>query len=486
MTTRAVLAGVLVLLALQDRGESQVGSDLQPVAINEILTNDPAAPGAQFIELFNVTDEPVDLVGWRLQVWRSGSITDFVLSGVVPRRGYFLIVNPLSQPFYVPSADLVLPFNMGTIAGSLVLRGPTQVVSDTVGWGITSGPVEGAPAPNPPSGQSIARSLPGFDTDNNSADFRIQNPPSPKNSTDSQEPNLPPVFDPIPSQTVSEGATLALIVTAYDPEGGLVTLQADVLPAGATFDPSTGVFSWVPFFGAAQGNPYFVTFIATDDQGLRSGLTVEIRVVLPAVVVAITSPTSDPTYATTFSSITLSGTVSNVPAVQSVTWSNAATGGAGTANGVSPWSALIPLKAGDNAIQVSALGVDGVLGTSSILVTYTPPDGGVLLTAPAQISARMLVLTVNADVATSGDVGKVYLGGQVLVLAPDGSVRDSTGILPVIVSNASRVVLSYTQKTALSKAKAGDSMAVTVTLTGLKTGQVTFAAADAAVVKVGP
>lgn len=484
--TLVILVGGLALLASQDRAESQVGSPGQPVAINEFQINDPLTPGAQFVELFNVTSGPVDLNGWTLQSWRNGVPANLPLMGLIPPRSYFLIVNPLFLQVEPPD-QIASPgqLTMSAVGGSLVLL-RNNVPCDTVGWGnVPNSLFEGSPALPPPSGQSLGRSPAGKDTDNNVVDFKNQTP-TPMNSSHTESSNLFPIIDPVPPQTVTEGAFLTFTITAFDPEGGALILESGPLPPGATYNTNTGVFSWTPPYGAALNSPYFISFTALDDVGQMSKISVQITVLPPVVTVAITSPTPNPTYTTGVSPVILGGTLSNVPAVQSVSWSNAATGGTGPAAGLSPWSASVPLKPGSNAIQVSAIGADGVLGTASILVTYNPPTGGILLTAPAQVSVKMFSLTVNAEVATSGDVGTVYLGGQVLVLAPDGSVRDNSAVQPVVVSNGSRLVLSYLQKTALGKAKAGDSLLVITTLTGLKTGQVTFKTAETAVVKVVP
>jgi hypothetical protein len=52
-------------------------------------------------------------------------------------------------------------------------------------------------------------------------------------------------------------------VTATDPDGNNITLSATDLPSGATFTPSTGVFSWTP--GYPTAGVYTPTFTATDD-----------------------------------------------------------------------------------------------------------------------------------------------------------------------------------------------------------------------------
>lgn len=78
--------------------------------------------------------------------------------------------------------------------------------------------------------------------------------------------NHPPVLDPIGDQTVDEQTVLQFTVTASDPEdvppNGL-TLHAEGLPPGATFDPETGVFTWTPT--EDQDGTYWVTFRVIDD-----------------------------------------------------------------------------------------------------------------------------------------------------------------------------------------------------------------------------
>jgi len=75
--------------------------------------------------------------------------------------------------------------------------------------------------------------------------------------------NHPPVLATIGSKSVNEGALLSFTVTASDPDGDGLTFSASNLPSGASFNPSSRVFSWTPNYGAA-GN-YNVTFTVTDN-----------------------------------------------------------------------------------------------------------------------------------------------------------------------------------------------------------------------------
>ncbi len=52
--------------------------------------------------------------------------------------------------------------------------------------------------------------------------------------------DLPPVITPVPPQTIAEGGTLGVRVTATDPNGDAITLIAQQLPPNASFVDSTG------------------------------------------------------------------------------------------------------------------------------------------------------------------------------------------------------------------------------------------------------
>lgn len=78
--------------------------------------------------------------------------------------------------------------------------------------------------------------------------------------------NQAPVLGAIGNQTVNEGATLSVSVSATDPDGDGLTLSASNLPTGATFtDAGNGAasLSWSP--GFAQSGNFSVTVTVTDD-----------------------------------------------------------------------------------------------------------------------------------------------------------------------------------------------------------------------------
>jgi PKD repeat protein len=66
------------------------------------------------------------------------------------------------------------------------------------------------------------------------------------------------------NQTATTGSWINFTVTATSSNPArTVTLSASQLPAGATFDTTTGVFSWKP--SVSQTGYYTITFIAADD-----------------------------------------------------------------------------------------------------------------------------------------------------------------------------------------------------------------------------
>lgn len=75
--------------------------------------------------------------------------------------------------------------------------------------------------------------------------------------------NRAPVFTQVGSQTVDEGALLEFLVEAVDPDNNNIVLSQTNKPDSATFDPSTGLFTWTPDY--LQEGTYTVTFTATDD-----------------------------------------------------------------------------------------------------------------------------------------------------------------------------------------------------------------------------
>ncbi|MFN4170881.1 MAG: CARDB domain-containing protein, partial [Pseudorhodobacter sp.] len=91
--------------------------------------------------------------------------------------------------------------------------------------------------------------------------------------------NAPPEILPVPDRLVREGDPLRFTVVGRDADlvrgGRALVYQAPILPAGATLDPVTGVFEWIP--GYTQAGVYDIRFQVSDGQALAE-TTVRITV----------------------------------------------------------------------------------------------------------------------------------------------------------------------------------------------------------------
>lgn len=96
------------------------------------------------------------------------------------------------------------------------------------------------------------------------------NPPTPPHTaTITVKPvNDAPQLQTIANKRVKTGSLVTFIALASDadlPYGDVLTLSIlGTLPAGANFDPATGLFSWIPTWSPLTSNVYTVTVVVTD------------------------------------------------------------------------------------------------------------------------------------------------------------------------------------------------------------------------------
>lgn len=94
------------------------------------------------------------------------------------------------------------------------------------------------------------------------------------------EPLVEPVIEPIGNKKIQEGTPVQIVIKATDADSppDTLTYSATPLPEGASFDPSTGVFNWVPT--CADAGIHIVTFSCCDNgtPPLCATETVEITV----------------------------------------------------------------------------------------------------------------------------------------------------------------------------------------------------------------
>jgi len=212
MLMRRRLIGVLVLAMVGLVMGQVVGADsiADHVVISEVEISD-----SEWVELYNPTDSDVDMNGWYWCYYSSGRYWNSptnrrALSGTIKAQRFYL----LRIDGTVPNADWdtgysAPPNTLDNTDGSVgifpwdpVTKSNETAKSgriDVVAWGSVSYVKEGTEATAPGSGESLQRRVngtitengygPGWDSNDNSADFFIH---SPDPQTSGADP-LPPV-----------------------------------------------------------------------------------------------------------------------------------------------------------------------------------------------------------------------------------------------------------------------------------------------------
>ncbi len=228
------------------------------VVISQVqIAGDGADPSNdEFVELYNPTNSPVVMAGWRLTRKNStGTQANLVadLSGIIPARGYFLIGHgtgyngslPLDIVYSAPSNTLTNNFTV------LLYSDAGITLVDRVGFG-TAVDFETAATSNPSSNSSIVRKANssstdvtmgtggldefggnGEDSDNNLADFVTFTVSNPRNSsspsapadtptpTPTEEPTSTPTNTPSPTQTPTPTLEPTITITPSPTQGSM-------------------------------------------------------------------------------------------------------------------------------------------------------------------------------------------------------------------------------------------------------------------------
>jgi len=119
-------ASDLVALQTPTQGSANAIPKADPVVINEIMYH-PAFLGDEFLELHNITVDPVDVGGWQVDGIRAASGGDFLIPAgtTIPADGYLLIVPTAADAFRQQHAiDGSVPI-VGPYTGSLDDAGET-------------------------------------------------------------------------------------------------------------------------------------------------------------------------------------------------------------------------------------------------------------------------------------------------------------------------------------------------------------------------
>lgn len=214
--------------------------------------NKGAPYNSDFVELYNPTDQTVDLKDWSVQyASKTGSTWKMAtLSGSLAPSHYYLIkLNGGSNGVDLPDADASGSISMNSGSGGKVALASKsdaitgqddKAVVDFVGYG-SANESEGSPIKGMSATKSVQR-LTGVDTDNNSSDFTSASP-NPRSGID---PNASKVAIPeanigsgyvlsgsaITFKTVTDGAFIEYNTKASDhitwTSGSAITVSKDV------------------------------------------------------------------------------------------------------------------------------------------------------------------------------------------------------------------------------------------------------------------
>jgi hypothetical protein len=132
--------------------------------------------GQSFVELHGTPGAALDGLVIEGVNGADGAVTHtLTLSGSFGADGLFVVADRTSAgTTLVADADLLLDFDFQNGPDAVVLRNAASVL-DALGYGVfAAGEVnagEGAPAVDPPAGESVARRFANVDTNDNAADF---------------------------------------------------------------------------------------------------------------------------------------------------------------------------------------------------------------------------------------------------------------------------------------------------------------------------
>ncbi|WP_339824090.1 5'-nucleotidase C-terminal domain-containing protein [Paenibacillus sp. FSL R7-0163] len=205
-----------------------------------------------FIELYNPTNHPVDLTGWKVRYTSAAgtfsSGTD--LNGTIPANGYFLIEEAAGAG---GTSDLPAPdVSKGILAmsgtnGKVDLVDKSGTTIDLVGYGTATnveGSATAALSNTTAAIRKAAANAPadsrGLDMDNNSTDFVVQ-APSPRNSSYGTLPELPETASSVLASPASNAWPVGTEISLNSPTVGASVYAAVYGSGGSTnFQPYTG------------------------------------------------------------------------------------------------------------------------------------------------------------------------------------------------------------------------------------------------------
>ncbi|MDB4995724.1 MAG: Endonuclease/exonuclease/phosphatase [Myxococcaceae bacterium] len=170
-----------------DGGDEKLPCKEESLVINEVQTGGPGGTADEFVEIHNPTSCDFKLEGYTLRYSSSNGSSPFAVwtgsaaDGIGP--GTYVVVGGTGFPGMALGRFASSQLAAG--GGGIGLFNPGSKVIDSVAYGTVDAgnplvrPPGGKAAPAPASGQSIARTPDGKDTETNEADFAITSTPTP-------------------------------------------------------------------------------------------------------------------------------------------------------------------------------------------------------------------------------------------------------------------------------------------------------------------
>lgn len=177
-------ANVAVLTCVPSGG----GGGEADLSVNELMTGVTGAASNEFVEIANTGTAAADLSGWKLVYRSAAGTSDVVLATVADGTslapGDFFLFGGAAYAGG-PAPDQSFSTSIAATGGGVGLRDAAGDLVDSVGWGTaTNAFVEGTVAAAPPTteapGTSTGRVPDGDDTNDNAADFVLDDSPTPK------------------------------------------------------------------------------------------------------------------------------------------------------------------------------------------------------------------------------------------------------------------------------------------------------------------
>ena len=184
----------------------------------------------------------------------------------------------------------------------------------------------------------------------------------------------PPALDPVGPQTVSEGATLSLQLSASDPDGDVLSFGATPLPVGASITPQ-GLFTYLPpanVAGCGATQNVSIEFFVTDTGGNSASEIVPISVIdQPSGATPVLLDPADRTVsAGTLVSIQLSASAADGDTI-GYSHGGLPAGASLSASGLFSWTPT-NAAAGTTVVSFTATDCTGRAASQTVSITVNP------------------------------------------------------------------------------------------------------------------